>query len=273
MVITNLQPETAYSITVAAYTMKGDGARSKPKVVVTKGAGTRPPVPCPWSPFPWRPRRVPEPLCGEGVSEQGGAGGSPAGSNPVVLTRLPSDVARARGGQTAADCTHLALCPLLALSRQALCPEPLLQAAASAPSVRPLPCLRLLTESFPARIPVSILCSLWAPPPAFCPTPSWLRPPLVACHFGAVCPSPYLYREAFLGSPASVPPSGPSHQSQGSVCSPATAELSEVGGSHGPEERVPGGGGRAQRARGAAERPPSHLTHPFFLRGPSVPHL
>lgn len=39
MVITNLQPETAYSITVAAYTMKGDGARSKPKVVVTKGAG------------------------------------------------------------------------------------------------------------------------------------------------------------------------------------------------------------------------------------------
>uniref|UniRef100_A0A452TX12 protein-tyrosine-phosphatase n=1 Tax=Ursus maritimus TaxID=29073 RepID=A0A452TX12_URSMA len=38
MVIANLQPETAYSITVAAYTMKGDGARSKPKVVVTKGA-------------------------------------------------------------------------------------------------------------------------------------------------------------------------------------------------------------------------------------------
>ncbi|XP_012878110.1 PREDICTED: receptor-type tyrosine-protein phosphatase S [Dipodomys ordii] len=38
MVISNLQPETAYSITVAAYTMKGDGARSKPKVVVTKGA-------------------------------------------------------------------------------------------------------------------------------------------------------------------------------------------------------------------------------------------
>uniref|UniRef100_A0A2K6GYK2 protein-tyrosine-phosphatase n=1 Tax=Propithecus coquereli TaxID=379532 RepID=A0A2K6GYK2_PROCO len=38
MVITNLQPETAYSVTVAAYTMKGDGARSKPKVVVTKGA-------------------------------------------------------------------------------------------------------------------------------------------------------------------------------------------------------------------------------------------
>uniref|UniRef100_G3UET9 protein-tyrosine-phosphatase n=1 Tax=Loxodonta africana TaxID=9785 RepID=G3UET9_LOXAF len=38
MIITNLQPETAYSVTVAAYTMKGDGARSKPKVVVTKGA-------------------------------------------------------------------------------------------------------------------------------------------------------------------------------------------------------------------------------------------
>nr|XP_020649839.1 receptor-type tyrosine-protein phosphatase S isoform X4 [Pogona vitticeps] len=38
MVISGLQPETAYSITVAAYTMKGDGARSKPKLVVTKGA-------------------------------------------------------------------------------------------------------------------------------------------------------------------------------------------------------------------------------------------
>ncbi|XP_032992849.1 receptor-type tyrosine-protein phosphatase S isoform X2 [Lacerta agilis] len=38
MIIAGLQPETAYSITVAAYTMKGDGARSKPKVVVTKGA-------------------------------------------------------------------------------------------------------------------------------------------------------------------------------------------------------------------------------------------
>ncbi|XP_053514314.1 receptor-type tyrosine-protein phosphatase S isoform X6 [Artibeus jamaicensis] len=38
MIITNLKPETTYSITVAAYTMKGDGARSKPKVVVTKGA-------------------------------------------------------------------------------------------------------------------------------------------------------------------------------------------------------------------------------------------
>uniref|UniRef100_A0A8C0HR78 Receptor-type tyrosine-protein phosphatase S n=1 Tax=Buteo japonicus TaxID=224669 RepID=A0A8C0HR78_9AVES len=38
MIIAGLQPETAYSITVAAYTMKGDGARSKPKVVTTKGA-------------------------------------------------------------------------------------------------------------------------------------------------------------------------------------------------------------------------------------------
>ncbi|XP_035311296.1 receptor-type tyrosine-protein phosphatase S isoform X1 [Cricetulus griseus] len=54
MVITNLQPETAYSITVAAYTMKGDGARSKPKVVVTKGAGRRPPTAC-----STRPRAVP----------------------------------------------------------------------------------------------------------------------------------------------------------------------------------------------------------------------
>lgn len=48
MVVTDLQPDTAYSITVAAYTMKGDGARSKPKVVVTKGAGMRP---LPHSPF------------------------------------------------------------------------------------------------------------------------------------------------------------------------------------------------------------------------------
>lgn len=45
MVIAGLQPETGYSITVAAYTMKGDGARSKPKLVVTKGAGGYPSVP------------------------------------------------------------------------------------------------------------------------------------------------------------------------------------------------------------------------------------
>ncbi|KAI1891598.1 hypothetical protein AGOR_G00145430 [Albula goreensis] len=39
MIIGGLQPDTTYSITVAAYTTKGDGARSKPKLVVTKGAG------------------------------------------------------------------------------------------------------------------------------------------------------------------------------------------------------------------------------------------
>ncbi|KAM4807552.1 receptor-type tyrosine-protein phosphatase delta isoform 3-T3 [Rhinophrynus dorsalis] len=39
MVISGLQPETAYFITVTAYTTKGDGARSKPKVVSTTGAG------------------------------------------------------------------------------------------------------------------------------------------------------------------------------------------------------------------------------------------
>ncbi|XP_005993866.1 receptor-type tyrosine-protein phosphatase S isoform X1 [Latimeria chalumnae] len=44
MVISGLQPETTYSITVAAYTTKGDGARSKAKLVVTKG------------PVPGRPR-------------------------------------------------------------------------------------------------------------------------------------------------------------------------------------------------------------------------
>ncbi|XP_022431199.1 receptor-type tyrosine-protein phosphatase F isoform X10 [Delphinapterus leucas] len=36
--ISGLTPETAYSITVAAYTTKGDGARSKPKIVTTTGA-------------------------------------------------------------------------------------------------------------------------------------------------------------------------------------------------------------------------------------------
>lgn len=39
MVLTDLQAETTYSVTVAAYTTKGDGARSKPKVVTTMGAG------------------------------------------------------------------------------------------------------------------------------------------------------------------------------------------------------------------------------------------
>nr|XP_055058540.1 receptor-type tyrosine-protein phosphatase F-like isoform X2 [Misgurnus anguillicaudatus] len=36
--ITGLLPETSYSVTVAAYTTKGDGARSKAKVVTTTGA-------------------------------------------------------------------------------------------------------------------------------------------------------------------------------------------------------------------------------------------
>ncbi|XP_051928347.1 receptor-type tyrosine-protein phosphatase delta-like isoform X17 [Hippocampus zosterae] len=38
MVISELQAETTYSVTVAAYTTKGDGARSKPKLVMTTGA-------------------------------------------------------------------------------------------------------------------------------------------------------------------------------------------------------------------------------------------
>ncbi|XP_076849178.1 receptor-type tyrosine-protein phosphatase delta isoform X8 [Brachyhypopomus gauderio] len=38
MVLTDLQAETTYSVTVAAYTTKGDGARSKPKLVTTTGA-------------------------------------------------------------------------------------------------------------------------------------------------------------------------------------------------------------------------------------------
>ncbi|XP_030647918.1 protein tyrosine phosphatase receptor type Fa isoform X1 [Chanos chanos] len=37
-IITGLQAETTYSVTVAAYTTKGDGARSKAKVVTTTGA-------------------------------------------------------------------------------------------------------------------------------------------------------------------------------------------------------------------------------------------
>ncbi|KAF3819924.1 hypothetical protein GH733_015433 [Mirounga leonina] len=37
--ISGLTPETTYSVTVAAYTTKGDGARSKPKIVATTGAG------------------------------------------------------------------------------------------------------------------------------------------------------------------------------------------------------------------------------------------
>ncbi|XP_047241237.1 receptor-type tyrosine-protein phosphatase S-like isoform X19 [Girardinichthys multiradiatus] len=38
MIVTELQAETTYSITVAAYTTKGDGARSKPKLITTTGA-------------------------------------------------------------------------------------------------------------------------------------------------------------------------------------------------------------------------------------------
>ncbi|XP_010789493.1 receptor-type tyrosine-protein phosphatase delta isoform X17 [Notothenia coriiceps] len=38
MIITDLQAETTYSVTVGAYTTKGDGARSKPKLITTTGA-------------------------------------------------------------------------------------------------------------------------------------------------------------------------------------------------------------------------------------------
>ncbi|XP_067379117.1 receptor-type tyrosine-protein phosphatase delta-like isoform X18 [Channa argus] len=38
MIITELQAESTYSVTVAAYTTKGDGARSKPKLITTTGA-------------------------------------------------------------------------------------------------------------------------------------------------------------------------------------------------------------------------------------------
>lgn len=45
MIITELQAETTYSVTVGAYTTKGDGARSKPKLITTTGAGkTTPPT-------------------------------------------------------------------------------------------------------------------------------------------------------------------------------------------------------------------------------------
>lgn len=40
-IIGGLQSETTYSVTVAAYTTKGDGARSKTKVITTTGAGQR----------------------------------------------------------------------------------------------------------------------------------------------------------------------------------------------------------------------------------------
>ncbi|NXL09854.1 PTPRD phosphatase, partial [Mesembrinibis cayennensis] len=38
MTVSGLQPETTYSFTVTAYTTKGDGARSKPKLISTTGA-------------------------------------------------------------------------------------------------------------------------------------------------------------------------------------------------------------------------------------------
>ena len=42
IVIVALHPDTKYSVTVAAYTRKGDGIRSKPpQLVSTKGAGKR----------------------------------------------------------------------------------------------------------------------------------------------------------------------------------------------------------------------------------------
>ncbi len=41
-IIGGLQSETTYSVTVAAYTTKGDGARSKAKVITTTGAGQSP---------------------------------------------------------------------------------------------------------------------------------------------------------------------------------------------------------------------------------------
>ena len=39
-VIVGLKPDTRYHIQVAGYTRKGDGMRSSPKTVTTKGAGT-----------------------------------------------------------------------------------------------------------------------------------------------------------------------------------------------------------------------------------------
>lgn len=41
-IIGGLQSETTYSVTVAAYTTKGDGARSKAKIITTTGAGESP---------------------------------------------------------------------------------------------------------------------------------------------------------------------------------------------------------------------------------------
>lgn len=38
-VITGLDPDTRYLVQVVAYTRKGDGVRSKPRIITTKGAG------------------------------------------------------------------------------------------------------------------------------------------------------------------------------------------------------------------------------------------
>ena len=40
VVIGGLEPEAQYQFQVAAYTRKGDGERSRPKKIRTKGAGT-----------------------------------------------------------------------------------------------------------------------------------------------------------------------------------------------------------------------------------------
>jgi len=40
VVISGLEPEAQYQLQVAAYTRKGDGERSRPKKIRTKGAGT-----------------------------------------------------------------------------------------------------------------------------------------------------------------------------------------------------------------------------------------
>lgn len=39
MILGGLKPETLYSVSVAAYTTKGDGAHSKAKLVQTPGIG------------------------------------------------------------------------------------------------------------------------------------------------------------------------------------------------------------------------------------------
>jgi len=40
VVIGGLEPEAQYQFQVAAYTRKGDGERSRPKKIRTRGAGT-----------------------------------------------------------------------------------------------------------------------------------------------------------------------------------------------------------------------------------------